>query len=107
VAPRLTGKSVNEVESFAENNVKLIDHIFKAYLKDPCKTLFINDVSIYLQKGDIEKLILLLDSTPTVIMNGYYGKSLGGGKLGERERQNMEALQEICDRVIVKRGPHL
>ena len=30
--------------------------------------------------------------TPPVIMNGYYGSSLGGGKLGRQERQNMRAL---------------
>ena len=100
VAPRLMGRSVDEIENLAENNAKLIEGIFVKYLKAPGKVLFINDVSIYLQRGKIDKLLLLLNSTPTVIMNGYYGVSLGGGKLGERERQNMEALQKRCDKVI-------
>lgn len=100
VAPRLTGKTVEEVETLAEHNAKLIDEIFVEYLNNPCKVLFINDVSIYLQAGDLNELLSLLHSTPTVIMNGYYGFSLGGGKLGERERENMKALQSICDRVI-------
>lgn len=100
VAPRLTGKTVEEVETLAEHNAKLIDEIFVEYLNNPCKVLFMNDVSIYLQAGDLNELLSLLHSTPTVIMNGYYGFSLGGGKLGERERENMKALQSICDRVI-------
>lgn len=100
VAPRLTGKTVEEVENFAQHNAKLIHEIFVKYLKNPSKILFINDVSIYLQAGDLNKLLALLHSTPTAIMNGYYGFGLGGGKLGERERENMKALQSRCDRVI-------
>ena len=100
VAPRLTGKTVEEVETFARHNAELIDEIFVEYLKSPTKVLFINDVSIYLQAGDLNELLALLHSTPTAIMNGYYGSSLGGGKLGERERENMKALQSRCDRVI-------
>ncbi len=100
VAPRLTGKTVEEVETFAQHNAKLIDELFVEYLNNPSKVLFINDVSIYLQAGNLIGLLSLLHSTPTVIMNGYYGSSLGGGKLGERERENMKALQSRCDRVI-------
>lgn len=87
VAPRLTGKTVEEVETFAQHNAKLIDELFVEYLNNPSKVLFINDVSIYLQAGDLNELLTLLHSTPTVIMNGYFGSSLGGGKLGERERE--------------------
>lgn len=100
VAPRLTGKTTDEVEKFARHNANLIHEIFVEYLKNPTRVLFINDVSIYLQAGDLNELLSLLQSTPTVIMNGYYGSSLGGGELGERERENMKALQNRCDRVI-------
>jgi len=100
VAPRLTGKTSDEVEKLAKQNVKLIDHIFRDYSKNPAKVLLINDVSIYLQTGDLDKILSLLKTTPTVIMNGYYGSSLGGGELGKRERENMDKLQEQCDLVI-------
>jgi len=66
------------------------------------KVLFINDVSIYLQAGDLKSLLTYLSSIPVVIMNGYYGSSLGGGSLGERERRNMEELQKKCTRVVKK-----
>lgn len=100
VAPRLIGKTDQEVEMLATHNAKLINDIFVAYLKNPTKVLFINDVSLYLQAGDLNKLLSLLNSTSTVIMNGYYGFSLGGGKLGKRERENMIALQKRCNNVI-------
>jgi hypothetical protein len=99
-APRLEGGSADEVEALAKDNVRLIDHILSQHFKNPSKVLIINDVSIYLQAGELDKLLSLLNSTPTVIMNGYFGRSLGGGRLGERERENMKALQEKCDKVI-------
>ncbi|MBL7211499.1 MAG: hypothetical protein ISS61_03850 [Desulfobacteraceae bacterium] len=100
VAPRLTGGSQEEVEALAKKNALSIDHILQQYLASPSKILFINDVSIYLQAGDLDSLLSLLKSTSTVVMNGYFGYGLGGGKLGERERRKMKALQEKCDRVI-------
>ena len=102
VAPRLSGKTPQEVQTLALENARVIDDIFVTYLKNPSKILFINDVSIYLQAGDLEKLLTYISSTPTVIMNGYFGSSLGGGALGQRERKNMEELQKRCDRVIKK-----
>jgi len=100
VAPRLMGRSTDEVETLAKQNAELIENIFLEYLKNPGKTLFVNDISLYLQAGALYKLLSWLNSTPTVIMNGYYGSSLGGGELGRRERKNMQSLMERCDRII-------
>ena len=100
VAPRLVGRTMNEVERLAENNAKLIDDILLEYVKNPSKVLFINDISLYLQAGNLNKLFSFLYSTPTVIMNGYYGSSLGGGKFGKRERKSMKALLKRCNNVI-------
>jgi GTPase SAR1 family protein len=104
VPPRLTGDTPEEIEAYAKRNARSIDELFREYLKDPGGILFINDVSIYLQAGDPGEMKRLLDSTPTVVMNGYYGTTLGGGDFGERERRNMDALMERCDRVI-RKGP--
>lgn len=105
MAPRLAGKTIDEVQLLAARNAGLIDGIFVEYLKKPGDVLFINDVSIYLQAGDLEKLLTYLKTTPTIIMNGYYGSSLGGGDLGKREGQQMKALQERCDKVIRAPAP--
>ena len=100
VPPRLTGKTSDEVEGLAKKNAHVIEEIFKEYLKTPSSVLFINDISLFLQAGNLSALLSLLNKIPTVIMNGYYGSSLEGGSLGERERQAMEALQKACNRVI-------
>ena len=99
-APRLTGRSYQDAKTLARHNARLIEDIFAEYLENPGKVLFINDISLYLQAGNLDKLLTLIGSTPTVIMNGYYGFSLGGGELGERERENMNALRKVCDNVI-------
>ena len=98
--PRLMGKTAAEVLALAEQNARRIEDLFGQFAKSRAKVLLINDVSLYLQAGDIETLWSLAASVPTVIMNGYLGSSLGGGDLSERERRNMEALQERCDRVV-------
>ncbi len=106
VPPRLTGKSDEEVERLARENATLLDGIMETYLKNPARLLIINDVSIYLQAGKLETLLELINSTPTVVMNGYYGNSLGGGKLGERERQKMKFLQGLIDHIILLETNH-
>ncbi len=99
-APRLTGRSPHEVELLAKENASRIEQLFDIFRNDPARTLCINDVSIYLQAGDLERLWAIVNMSLTVILNGYYGTSLGGGKLAERERRNMEALSHRCDRII-------
>ena len=99
-APRLLGRNAEEVEALARRNAELIEGIFAEYIGDPSQVLFVNDISLYLQAGTLYKLLSWLNSTPTVIMNGYYGSSLGGGELGRRERENMQSLMKRCDRII-------
>jgi len=101
-APRLTGKTSEEVQMLAAQNARMIEEIFSEYMRHPARALFMNDVSIYLQAGDLENLLALVYATPTVVMNGYYGDSLGGGSLTVRERKYMKALQERCDIVITR-----
>ena len=100
VPPRLTGGTEEEVLDLATRNARSIERILDHYETRPAHVLGINDVSMYLQAGKPDRLFALLDSTATVVMNGYFGCSLGGGTLGERERENMSRLMDLCDRVI-------
>lgn len=96
--PRLTGKTIKEVISLAEGNKKRIEALFeKVHLKD---VLFINDVSLYLQRGDIARIVSLMESVHTSILNGYFGTSLGEDPFSMEERKKMIELQEQCDRII-------
>jgi len=98
--PRLMGKSPHEVQLLASENAARIEKLFDIYRKDPARTLCINDISLYLQAGDLEKLWTIIEMSSTTVMNGYYGTTLGGGELGDRERRNMEKLCDRCDAVL-------
>lgn len=96
--PRLSGRTLEEVVKLAELNREKIEEIFKRY--KPKDVLFINDVSIYLQRGEIERIVSIMSSSYTCILNGYYGKSLGEDAFSAEERRKMRALQTHCNIII-------
>ena len=100
IPPRLTGRDNDEVEAYGLRNAKAIEELFSTYLKNPKKTLAINDVSLYLQKGNPDRLLEVLDSSHTAIINGYYGKALGNSSFSKREKRQMDRLVKVCDQVI-------
>jgi len=99
-APRLSAGSPEEVEALAQANGAAIDQALAEYQAAPSKVLFINDVSLYLQARDPELLMDALAATPTVVMNGYHGSSLGDDAFSQRERAHVERLAKACDLVI-------
>ncbi len=99
-APRLSGRSPREVLALARANAGLAEELFERVGAIDCRALFINDVSLYLQAGDPGRLLALIARPESVVINGYYGTSLGGGELGERERLGMERLFAACDEVV-------
>ena len=98
-APRLSGKTPEDVWRLARENRELIDGMFLEAEGLSGRSLFINDVSMYLQAGDAGDLLAFMAGFPTVVMNGYFGTSLAGGELGQREREGMKILLRACDRV--------
>ncbi|MEM2843186.1 MAG: hypothetical protein QXZ53_04835 [Candidatus Bathyarchaeia archaeon] len=102
-APRIEGKSKKEILRIAEENVKLIEEAFNEFLRNPKEILFINDVSLYLHKGNLNKLFSILSKPETSILNGYYGvyfnNDLGSG-ISLREKTLMMKLAESMDLII-------
>ena len=98
--PRLTGTTPQEVMDLAAQNARRLEQVFDTYLTEPARALFVNDVSMYLQAGDPDRLEEVLAASACVVINGYYGHSLGGGDFGRRERRRMEELMDTCDLVI-------
>ncbi|MGD2247295.1 MAG: hypothetical protein PVF58_02740 [Candidatus Methanofastidiosia archaeon] len=96
--PRLSGETLNEVFALAELNKEKIEKIFDIYV--PKEVLFMNDVSIYLQRGNFKTLVNIISSAQTCIMNGYYGTSLGKDRLSQEERSQMVKLQKYCHNII-------
>ena len=98
VTPRLSGKTEKVIVDLAELNKKRIEDIFNKY--KPRDILFINDVSIYLQRGDVERIVSLISLSETCIMNGYFGISLGEETFSQEERNKMIELQKHCSKII-------
>jgi hypothetical protein len=102
-APRLEGKSGEEVIRLAEENARAIEKVFSELLRDSKEILFVNDVSVYLHRGSLEKLLSALSRAKTWVLTGYYGNSLNddkGSGVSSRERALMMKLAESMDNVI-------
>lgn len=92
VAPRLTSSSEEEAMEKAGRNRKAIEGLFLRYESLNRDILFINDASLYLQAGDLDRITGLLEKTGTAVVNGYFGEKLGPGALSRREREAMKGL---------------
>lgn len=99
-APRLRAKNEQEALRMAGENAHSIELLFKQALAERKDALFINDCSLYLHAGKADRLMEWIRSVDTVVVNGYYGKSLGAGVLSTRERSEMEYLIKQCDCLI-------
>jgi tRNA-specific 2-thiouridylase len=94
IAPRLTSSSEAEALEKAGRNREAIEILLKQFEASGRDILFVNDVSLYLQAGDPERLAGLLDRATTAVVNGYLGEKLGPGELSRRERKAMEKMAE-------------
>ena len=99
VPPRMMGTSAAHTQELAKRNQQRIDSWLKqARTYPPFDVLIINDLSMYLQAGEARTLEVFIDTFPTVIANGYLGKTLGKGKLSAHEREEMDRLCGFFDR---------
>jgi GTPase SAR1 family protein len=91
--PRLSSKTEAEAMEKARQNRQIIEGLFEKLNGQSRDILLVNDVTLYLQAGTAEGLIRHLEQAATVVVNGYWGKRLGGGILTERERAETEKLK--------------
>lgn len=103
-APRIQGRSREEVLRLAEENSNRIDEVLERYLKDPTPILFINDLTLYLHAGDLGKLERTIATAETFVGNAYKGKILledRGSGISARENLLLEVLETSMDKVIM------
>ena len=100
VPPRLTGKTPAAAEAFAQQNARRIERLFDTLHSRPRPILFINDATLYLQAGDIKRFTGILNLANTVLVNVYWGRSLGQDALSDRERRRTEMILPGFDTVI-------
>lgn len=103
-APRIVGKNREEVLKFAEENRRNIEPLIIAYLSNPTRILLVNDLTIYLHSGDVNRVIELADAAETFMATAYEGARLEddkGSGITERERSLLNILKKKMD--IVKK----
>ncbi len=107
--PRLSAESPEQLLSYADYNKDITSHLIEKFLEEPTSTLFINDVSIHLQRGELDPILKAVARAETVIINGYMGVQLRpdqGTGISERENFLMQRLAAKLDREInLKNNP--
>lgn len=102
-APRLEGRSAEEVLRLAEANRAAIEPLLELYLSSPTPVLVINDLTIYLHAGDVARVVRAMGAAETFLANAYGGTRLSddkGSGLSERERRLLELLSKLVDLVV-------
>lgn len=105
-APRLEGRTGYEVLKLAQENAMNIDKLITQFLMKPTEILFINDLSIYLHMGDIQRVIQILTKSKTLIANAYKGillKDDKGSGISKREEEMLNEVGKFMDIIIEMR----
>ena len=90
--PRLSTDSESAAVNVARQNLIKIDALFKTAESSGRSIWFVNDLSMYVQAGAGDSMVWRFKKTGSVVANGYYGQSLGAGRLSEYERREMNWL---------------
>ena len=101
-APRYEGKSREEVIKLAEENRRLLERYLDNAAKINRKILIINDITLYLHRGKLEKVLKLMKSKETVIITAYCGDEFNdkGSNINLREKAMVGELMEYVDIII-------
>lgn len=98
--PRLTGRDSAHVLRLARINAETIEPLLERALASARTILVVNDASLYLQAGVLEKFLTVLNAFPTAVINAYAGRSFAPAPFTEIERDAVLALARACDQVI-------
>ena len=101
--PRLSATDSDEVIRLASYNREITESLITKFLDSPTDTLFINDASIHLQQGELRELLDAINSSSTVVANGYMGTTLTpdhGSGVSKRENVLIRKLAAKMDKVI-------
>ncbi|QOJ78710.1 DUF87 domain-containing protein [Infirmifilum lucidum] len=98
-APRLEGRSVEEVIQLAEFNRNVLESLLELFRKDPTRVLVVNDMTMYFHAGDPNKLAECALLAETFLANAYSGLKLSNDKGSGLTRRESEALKYFVERV--------
>lgn len=101
--PWHSAKNADDLTRLADYNHNITQSLLDQYMSSPTNTLFINDVSVHLLRGTLQKLWDSIRKTETVIASGYLGNRTTddfGTGISRRENLLIRRLSAKMDRVI-------
>ena len=101
--PRLLGRDCEEVLKYAELNYRAAEKLFEEFAEKPSKILLINDLTIYLHRGEVERLLEIIGLAETFAATAYEGSVLEddkGSGVTARERRLLSELKREMDIVL-------
>jgi energy-coupling factor transporter ATP-binding protein EcfA2 len=101
--PRLAGTSPKEVLHYAKLNRRVMEPLLNKYIQNPTEVLVMNDVTLYLHSGRLEKVLECVKLAKTFLATAYYGIKLSedfGTGISSRERQLTDKLAARMDLVV-------
>jgi GTPase SAR1 family protein len=102
-APRTMAVSSTQIIEYAKRNKKAIDPLLDEFLKNPTEVLIINDITLYLHSGKLEKILNCIKLAKTFLASAYHGVKLvedRGTGICAREKQIVERLSTYMNRVV-------
>ncbi|MDH5482117.1 MAG: DUF87 domain-containing protein [Candidatus Bathyarchaeota archaeon] len=101
--PRIAGTSPEEVLQYATLNRKIMEPLFNNFAKNPTEAIIINDITLYLHRGELKTVMKCVRLAKTFLATAYYGSKLAsdlGTGISARERQMTNELATSMDLVI-------
>jgi GTPase SAR1 family protein len=102
-APRLMARDAESLLRYVSWNYEESKRLFRIYSSDPSEILVVNDISIFLHKGDVSELRGYIGLSGTFLGNAYHGNSIVdrfGVGIDGLERERVEELAGYMDVVI-------
>lgn len=103
LGPRSNAKDEKTLYRIAEMNRKNIEVFFEVYKKQPTKILVINDLTIYLHAGSLERIFEIINLAETFIGNAYKGSFFENSvfkDFNEKEKEVLKMVEKFMDIVI-------
>ncbi|MCS7132258.1 MAG: hypothetical protein NZ918_00855 [Aigarchaeota archaeon] len=102
-APRLMGRGPQEVLEYAERNRIELEPLLSRFEQEPTEILLINDLTIFLQAGEPERIIEVMELCETFAATAYEGEKLKddkGSGIAQREKRALSLIKRHVDQVI-------
>jgi GTPase SAR1 family protein len=101
--PRLAGESREQVLHLARLNRKNMESLLNQFIQSPTEALIVNDITLYLHLGKLEKVLDCVRLAHTFLATAYYGSKLAndfGAGISSNEERQTDRLATFMDLTV-------